>query len=55
MAPPPLDIAKNKQTSFLIRLRRKLANVKAICDVPEALEQDRLSAALARLADAWQK
>ena len=55
MAPPPLDIAKNKWTSFLIRLRRKLANVKAICNVPEALELDRLSTTSERLADAWQK
>ena len=55
MAPLPLNVAKNKQTGFLTGLRRKLANVKAICNGPEDLELDKLSTASDRLEEAWRK
>ena len=55
MAPLPLNLAKNKRTGFLTGLRRKLANVKAICNDPEDLELNKLSTALYGLAETWQK
>ena len=55
MAPLMLTSANNKRTGFLTGLRRKVVNVKAICDVLEVLELDKLSAASERLTEAWQK
>ena len=55
MAPPPLNVAKNKRTNLLRRLRRKIAKVKDICDVSDVLDLDKLSTALEALAEAWQK
>ena len=55
MAPLPLTVAKNKRTGFLPRVRRKIVNLKAICDDPEVLELDKLSTALERLVEAWRK
>ena len=55
MAPLPLNKAKNKRTGFLTRFRRKLANVKAICDGPEDLEVGKLSTASDKLTETWQK
>ena len=51
MAPLPLNVAKNKRTG----LRRKLANVRAICNDPEDLELNKLSTASIELAETWQK
>ena len=51
MAPPPLNVAKNKHTGFLTRPRRKIANVKAICDVSEVLDLDKLFTASEVLAE----
>ena len=53
MAPPPLTVAKNKEMGFLLRARKKISTLKAICDNPEVLELDRLSAASNRLEEAW--
>ena len=55
MAPLPLNVAKNKRTGFLKGVRRKIANLKAICDDPEVLELDKLSTASERLVEAWKK
>ena len=55
MAPLPLNVAKNKRTSVLTELRKKLANVMAICNDPENLELNKLSTALNGLAETWQK
>ena len=55
MAPLLLTVAKSKRTGFLTGVRRKIVNLKAICDDPEALELDKLSTASERLAEAWQK
>ena len=55
MDPLPLNVAKNKRTGFLTGVRRKIANLRAICDNPEVLELDKLSTASERLAEAWQK
>ena len=54
MAPLPLNVAKNRQLGYLLRVRKKIANLKAICD-PEVLELDKLSTAPERLVEAWQK
>ena len=53
MAPPPLTVAKNKRTGFLLRARKKIATLKAICDNPEVLELDKLPRASDRLEEAW--
>ena len=55
MDPLPLNAVKNKQTSILTGLRRKVANVKTICDDPEVLQLDKLSTASDRLEKAWRK
>ena len=45
MDPLPLNVAKNRQTGFLTRLRRKITNVKAVSAGPGDLELDKLSTA----------
>ena len=53
MTPLTLTAAKNKQTGFLIRVRRKVATLKAICNDPG--KQDRLAIASTRLTESWQE
>ena len=48
-----LTVAKNKRTDFLLRVRKKIATLKAFCDNPEVLELDKLSTASDRLEEAW--
>ena len=55
MDPPPLNVAKTKQTNLLRRLKRKIAMVKNICNVTEVLNLDKLSTALEALTEAWQR
>ena len=55
MAPLTLTAAKNKQTDFLFRVRRKITTLKVICNDPEKQEQGSLARATARLAETWQE
>ena len=55
MDPLLLNAAKNRRTGFLTGLRRRVVNVKTICNNPEALELDKLSTASDRLEEAWRK
>ena len=55
MAPLPLTVAKNMHTHFLLRVRRKIATLKAFGKDPEILELDRLSTATGRLEEAWRR
>ena len=50
-----LTAAKNRQTGFLLRIRRKVATLKVICNDPEKQGHDRLCGATAGLAETWQK
>ena len=54
MAPLPLTAAKNWQLDYQLGVRRRIANLKNICN-PGRLELDKRSTALERLAEAWQK
>ena len=53
MSPLSLTVAKNKRTGFRLRVRKKIATLRTICDDPEVLELDKLSTALDRLMEAW--
>ena len=55
MAPLKLTATKNKQTDFLLRVRRKVTTLKVICNDPEKQEQGRLARATTRLAETWQE
>ena len=55
MANLTLPAAKNRQTGFLLRVRRKIATLKDICNDPEKQGQDRLPRSTARLAETWQE
>ena len=55
MANLTLTGAKNRRTGFLLRFRRKVTTLKAICNDPENQGQDRLPRATARLAETWQE
>ena len=54
MASLPLTVTKNRRLSYLLHVRRRIANLNAICD-PGVLELNKRSTALERLAEAWQK
>ena len=54
MAPLRLTVTKNRRLGYLLGVRRRIANLKAICD-PGVLELDKQSTASERLAEAWQK
>ena len=41
MAPLPRTIAKNMRTHFLLRVRKKIATLRAICGDPEVLQMDK--------------
>ena len=53
MTPLKLTAAKNKRTGFLLRVRRKVATLKAICNDPG--RQNKLAIATTRLAESWQE
>ena len=53
MMAPLLTVAKNRQTHFLLRFRKKVATLKAICNNPDKQEQERLSMTTTRLAETW--
>ena len=53
MTPLKLTAAKNKWTGFLLRVRRKVATLKAICNNPG--KQGRLAIMTTRLAESWQE
>ena len=55
MATLTLSAAKNRRTGFLLRVRRKVTTLKAICNDPEKQGQCRLLRATARLAETWQE
>ena len=48
-----VTVAKNKRTGFLLRVRKKIATLKAICDDREVLKLDKLSTSSDRMKEAW--
>ena len=50
----PLTVTKNTRLGYLMRVRRRIANLKDTCN-PGVLKLDKRSTASERLAEAWQK